>query len=65
MSKGEDLKQLLDKRDVIQKQMDDIFTKYNVGYLDLKSLLPKGIEEWEQLFKQKDDITQDIVKLVN
>lgn len=63
MSKGEKLGKLLDKGNIIQQQMDAIFKQYNVRHLDLKSLPAEGRKEWNQLFKQKDEITEQIGKL--
>lgn len=63
MTKGEELGVLLDKGEIIQQQMNAVFTRYNAKYLDLKSLPKEGREEWNQLFKQKNEITAQIGKL--
>lgn len=63
MSKGEKLELLLNQEASINQQMDAIFERYNVPYLDLKNLPDEGKEEWDCLFKQKDEITDQIGRL--
>lgn len=60
MSKGKELKKLLDKGEAIQKEMDAIFFRYDVKYLDIKALPQKAKDEWDQLFEQKNTITNQI-----
>lgn len=63
MSKGEELRKLLDEAEGIQQQMDAIFTRYNVNFLNLIDLPKEGKDEWDKLLKQKDDITTKIGRL--
>lgn len=60
MSKGKELKKLLDKGEAIQKEMDAIFFRYDVKYLDLTSLPEEARDEWNQLFDKKNTITNQI-----
>lgn len=60
MSKGKELKKLLDKGSAIQKEMDAIFSRYEVKYLDLASLPEEARDEWNQLFDKKNMISNQI-----
>lgn len=60
MSKGKELKKLLDKGSAIQKEMDAIFSRYDVKYLDLTSLPEEARDEWNQLFDKKNTISNQI-----
>lgn len=63
MSKGEELGKLLDEAEGIQRQMDAIFTRYKVNFLNLIDLPKGGRDEWDKLLKQKDEITAKIGRL--
>lgn len=63
MTKGEKLEALLNQESSINQQMDAIFKRYNVPFLDLRNLPDEGKEEWDCLFKQKDEITDQIGRL--
>lgn len=63
MNKGEKLGMLLDEGEAIEQQMNAVFTQYSIKLLDLKNLPKEGKDKWDQLFKQKDEIANQIGQL--
>lgn len=65
MSKGSQLSILLDKADVLHKQMNQIFLKQGLTTPDLSLLSSSDKEEWYRLYEQSKEISDEICKLIN
>lgn len=65
MSKGNKLGILLDKADILHKQMDQIFLKQGLTTPDLSLLSSEDKEEWDNLYEQSKVVSDEICKLIN
>lgn len=65
MNKGERLSILLDKADVLHKQMNQIFLKQGLKTPDLALLSPADKEAWYTLYEQSKRISDEICRLIN
>lgn len=65
MSKGDQLGILLDKADVLHKQMNQIFLRQGLKTPDLSLLSSADREEWNRLYEQCKKISDEICELIN
>lgn len=65
MSKGDQLGILLDKADVLHKQMNQIFLRQGLKTPDLSLLSSADREEWNRLYEQCRKISDEICELIN
>lgn len=65
MNKGEHLGLLLDKVDLLHKQMNQIFLKQGLTTPDLALVSASDREEWYRLYEQANDVSDEICKLIN
>lgn len=65
MSKGNKLGILLDKADSLHEQMDQIFLKQGLTTPDLSLLSLRDKEEWNRLYEQSKEVSDEICKLIN
>lgn len=65
MSKGDKLAILLDKADILHDQMNQIFLKQGLTTPDLSLLSSADREEWNRLYEQYKEISDEICKLIN
>lgn len=65
MSKGEQLGILLDKADILHRQMNQIFLKQGLTTPDLSLLSPADREEWNRLYELSKELSDRICKLIN
>lgn len=65
MSKGEKLNILLDKSEMLYKQMNQIFLKKGLTTPDLNLLSAREKEEWYKLHEQYKEISDEICQLIN
>lgn len=65
MNKGEQLGILLDKADILHNQMNQIFLKQGLTTPDLSLLSPVDREEWNRLYEQSKNVSDEICKLIN
>lgn len=65
MNKGEQLDILLDKSDILHRQMNQFFLEQGLTTPDLSLLSADDREEWNRLYEQSKDISDKICKLIN
>lgn len=65
MKKGEELAYLLDKADMLHKQMNQIFLKQGLTTPDLSLLSSEDKEEWDRLYEYSKEVSDKVCKLIN
>lgn len=65
MSKGEQLGILLDKADVLHRQMNQIFLKQGLNTPDLTLLSSTDKEEWYKYYEESKKVADEICHLIN
>lgn len=64
MSKGEELKKLLDLSDEYHTQMNNIFRKRKMNTPELNQLSDEEREDWLRLYEVYKSISDEICKLI-